>query len=246
MHQAYKKVRECVRTYPLPLLDLTDKKLISYANSLLPFDVGIEVECMGKEEYRYGLLDHKSLKDIRFIKGADHDRFEKRFRIPSGIKGLVCLYDVSIFLKNNCLVNPGSGIHYHIDCTDYPKVVCPDRTNHSFIRENQDWILKSLLHWGYKGTYNVWRVSWAKSAVRFDSSKKTIEFRIGESTFEYDLLVKRILNCQNIVKLIKKKHKQFLSEESLKEQKTKLDNMNSSRIHPFDAYMDAMTRTFNP
>ena len=79
------------------------------------YSTGFEIECSCKEDVNF-----KAFRNIPNIIEADVNTCnEQRFRIPNGIEGLQCLFNISIVLKKEALLNPGSGIHYHIDCTDY-------------------------------------------------------------------------------------------------------------------------------
>jgi len=201
MHRPYKMVKDCVRHNPLPLLAIKDEKLLKIAKSSLKYDTGIEIECSQGEEYL-----SKYFRNIPNILQVSNDSEEQRYRIPNGINGLVCLYTLCETLKKYSLLNPASGIHYHIDCTDMSE------NNWEFLTailyrqkslNKLNWILNSLSSWNYKGTYNVWKVSTNKTVVRIHEEYKTIEFRIGEMSFDYEVLVKRIIHCQNIVHKLK-------------------------------------------
>jgi len=221
MHKGYKRVRDIVKICPLPLLAIKDQTMINYANSLLPRSVGIEIEAPPRP------LDVEGFSSIEYIKtraieelskydilSFDITAIESRFRIPPGIKGLVCLYHLSLFLKKYFLINNKSGIHYHIDYYKewkYGSKLSYKRidSNEPVIERNSRWMINALHHWGYKGTYNKMQLSFSKQAIRLHNDYKSIEFRIGEMTFDYELLVKRILNCQNIVNRFYKLEKKY-------------------------------------
>jgi hypothetical protein len=202
MKRAYENLRLLVKTNPLALSTIKDKSLLRVANSYLPYDTGIEIECSYKKGFYAESI--KAFKNIPHIKAVDCDGSEQRFRIPKGINGLICLYHLSLALKKYSNLNPDSGIHYHIDCTDISlKRYCIIANRHTMSPDT--FILKALKSWGYTGTYNSWQVSRQKTAVRFHARYQTIEFRIGEMTFDYELLIKRIINCQNITRKLKSK-----------------------------------------
>lgn len=189
----YGTLREMIYKSPLALHSLTDKKLIAIAEAYLPYSTGIEVECC----WNCDLTEQLQPLNIPYLMYYYHDSMEKRFRIPPGIKGMICLYHISEWLKTHCGLNDRSGIHYHIDMgIDFWDI-------HSFIScQDHDWILKSLDKWGYKGSFNERQVSSVKAGW-VSKRVHTLEFRIGEMTFDYELLIKRILNCQNIVRRLK-------------------------------------------
>lgn len=191
-----KTLMEYILHAPLTFLLLQDDSdIIKKANELLPYSIGIEIECSFKDTFN--LENFKSIPDIIEVSNS----FEEiRFRIPNGVKGLICLYNISEQLVFNCELNLGSGNHYHVDMTD-----CFSLLNNNMIVKNSEWILKELDNWKYKGTYNSRKCEFTISHnwIRFQQNFKTAEIRIGEMTFNYNLLMKRILSCNLIVRKIK-------------------------------------------
>jgi hypothetical protein len=188
------EIEEAVKKFPLSLLTVKNKNILKIINDYLPFSVGIEIECDNKNTFNIN-----NFKNIENILDVNCSFSEKRFRIPKGLNGLICLFNITKTLKKECLLNPLSGIHYHIDMTD-----TFDKINQEIIENFKEYILKELDSWNYIGTYNKRDVLLdVRCWVRFDSSKKTCEFRIGEMTFDYELIFKRILHCSQIVKFIK-------------------------------------------
>jgi len=187
-----KKLEEIVRTNPLALLILKKKEEIQYVHSLLPYSIGFEVECAWQgDHYTQAVFDC-----IPNIMAVDCSAGEKRFRIPNGISGFLCLYEICKLLKTECYLNPGSGIHYHVDCTDIQNDLMSYVSKHN----NAVWILEELDMWDYKGQYNKREYGgW----YRTNFSGQTLEFRVGEMSFDYTLLIKRILHATAIVKRIK-------------------------------------------
>ena len=187
-------IDDIIQKIPISL-NKDDKAVQELALFYLPYSTGFEIECYCKDE-----ADFKVFRNIPDIMEADVSKgSEQRFRIPNGIKGLQCLFNISIVLKKEALFNSASGIHYHIDCTDYYDEIINN------LSLNSDYILKELDKWNYKGTYNSRRVSIGGGAtwVRAQSGFKTLEFRIGEMTFDYQLLFKRIVHCNAIVRELK-------------------------------------------
>ncbi len=95
---------------PLAFSSLGDEKLRQVANSYLPFSTGIEIECSSLVNF-----PEWEKSRIEGLISEVHDSTEKRFRIPAGIEGMICLFKISEWLKENCGLNEKSGIHYHID-----------------------------------------------------------------------------------------------------------------------------------
>lgn len=203
MINGYKRMRIAVYSNPHLLLSMPDK-LKRIADSMLPVDTGIEIECTIKEDSRRGRTRDSIFASIENIVAVECDSAELRFRIPSGIKGMICLYDISEALIQHAELNPASGNHYHIDFTShYDKVTETSSTRDRHLRKHNDWLIKAIKHWNYKGTYNSMLYTTHRSAIRLATEHKTIEYRIGEMTFDYELLIKRIINCQNITRRLK-------------------------------------------
>jgi hypothetical protein len=243
------KVLEMARSFPIPLLDLKDQELIKYANNILPYSTGIEVEAPLKISPYDLLKEWSNIHDIAnsnipfIIKPSESERentdYEFQFRIPSGIKGLICLYWCCEFMKEYGMLNPISGNHYHIDFTEFRNFPVfydiPEgyfSLNHSkrnivdteearnnelsekFIAKNSNWVLKELGSWNYSGNFNRKKMGFSKSFNRYNwvqwrSSYKTLEFRTGEMSFGYSLIVKRISHAQRISYKLKQNMVQF-------------------------------------
>lgn len=209
MQKGYSMVRDSVKRCPLPLLHLQDKKLLEYAEKMLPYSTGIEIECSSR--FNSFTTNNIFKERIPELLEVDCCNNEMRFRIPKGIKGLIVLYKVSETLKDACLLNPKSGIHYHVDFTDVSK---KDFVKIYNAHEGRfSWILKSLKSWNYTGRFNEWEICSTKKAVKFHSHYQTVEFRIGEMTFDYELLIKRIVHCQNICRSLKSSLKRAVPEK---------------------------------
>jgi hypothetical protein len=180
-------IKECIYGIPLPLSKVTDPLVISYINSLLPYKVGIEVECPYKD------AESKSVKIEDVI--TSHDSHEKRFQLVPGIKGLIGLWNVTLYLKKYCELNPLSGIHYHVDLGK--EYGAEELRIINDLELGVKW-LKELESWNYKGNYNSRGISCGGHTWMRFNSLGTIEFRIGEMTFDYSTMVSRILHASSI------------------------------------------------
>lgn len=203
-------IEEGVYHSPLTLLSINDNKVIEKINNYLPYSVGIEIECNIKnyENFKSKVDFEEKFCSIPNIIHVDCDSGEQRFRIPNGFQGLICLYNISQQLKIYSELNLGSGIHYHIDMTD-----CYDLLNNQIINENSKYILDELSTWDYKGTYNskICNFSTSHHWIRFQNNFKTAEIRIGEMTFDYEVLVKRIIHSNQIIKKLKNEIPNYIS-----------------------------------
>lgn len=183
-------IEEALNTNPLSLLLIKDKKVINQLNNLIPYSSAFEIECMKSEEY-----NEDSFLSIPDIMDVNNDGSEQRYRIPNGIKGIICLYNISYQLKLNSLLNPLSSIHYHVDCTDCHKEIYLL----AYKDENINYVLSELDTWLEGETATSRNIgSW----FRYNSIQ-TMEFRLGEMTFDYRLMLKRLIHCNAIVKKFK-------------------------------------------
>jgi len=197
MTSAYKNLRECILTNPLGI-SLLPKKIRRLVDSYFPFSTGIEIECERiKQEYIH-IEDY--MNKIGVINFSSEPQ-EQRFRLCKGEAGIITLYKLCEYLTKYGRKNVESGIHYHIDCTPFFSSIQEDKGNGLW------WILRELDRWKYKGRYNERSVSVNKANwVRIHSYHKTLEFRIGEMTFDYEVMIRRILHCQSIVKRVRKQY----------------------------------------
>lgn len=183
-----------LKQYPIAL-DNNDKDVINLALYYLPYSTGFEIECSPKEDINKSLYHSLGL-----FYAYEITESEQRFRIKNGINGLNELYNISLLLPKTMYINNESGIHYHVDCSDIW-----DKLNNNIIQYLSNYILSELDTWEYKGTYNPRKCEFSSSRnwIRFKDSTKTMEFRIGEMTFDYQLLFKRIAHCNKIVRKVK-------------------------------------------
>ena len=102
----------------------------------------------------------------------------------------------------------GSGIHYHVDCGgagplyESLKNKLYRSPNHIEVKEREQ-ILQELDTWNYKGSFNSRNIGEGYHYIRFNLGHNTMEFRIGEMTFDYNILVKRIYHANDIVRRVK-------------------------------------------
>ena len=194
-------IEEGVHTSPLTLLSIKDKDLIHTINNYLPYSIGIEIECNKSSNF-----DLNRFQNIPDIMEVDVDITEQRFRIPNGLSGLICLYNICNELKVNSELNPDSGHHYHVDMTNTYHLITSDIVKHT-----RDWMLNELDSWEYLGKYNARDITFTNNHnwVRFQDSFKTAEFRIGNMTFDYEVIVKRLIHACKIIQRLNKELTQF-------------------------------------
>lgn len=219
-------ISQSVLTNPIPLLAIKNKNVLRQIDSYLPYSSAFEVECMQQTTF-----DVEAFMSIPDIMDVNCDSYEQRFRFPSGLKGLVCLYNICEQLKLNSELDPGAGIHYHVDCTDIWTQITD-----SYVSSSTEWILEELDTWhpeyttrnrGYTG-FGTFSGGWLKF-----NDLHTLEFRVGEMSFDYEVLAKRVIHANDIVRRFKtefltSQHKIDLENQqkelkSLREQKGSLE-----------------------
>jgi hypothetical protein len=193
-------IKKYIYTNPIALLAIKDKESIDFINSFLPYSAGFEIECNTLADYNYKNFEViPDILDCGKYNSNQITSIEVRYRIPNGLQGLVCLFNICNELHRNCSLS-ASSIHYHIDCTD----VFDEIHNQNWINDNNNWIIERLKLWETAKDYNAnCKVSLYRAWVRLADEHSTIEFRIGEMTFDYNIIAKRILDCNDIVKKIK-------------------------------------------
>ena len=190
MASYFKELQRAIFEAPEVLKAIKNPTAIEYLNKLLPRRVGFEIECFKKNNFN--INDFKSIPNIVDV---DVDEFEQRFSIPPGVDGFVCLWNISNALIKNSQLNPDSGVHYHIDISKEYEFISDLIKKNDLIEKNE--ILSELESWDYKGTYNRKEIDSSFSWIRLNSLK-TLEFRIGEMTFNYEILLKRILHASKL------------------------------------------------
>lgn len=187
-----KLLEEAIYKSPLALLSIKDANSISKIREYLPFSTGFEIEC------HYKGFEVKNFEEIPKIMAVDCASYEQRYRIPYGINGLICLYLICEQLKVNSALNPGSGIHYHVDMTELAKKVTS-----KLLCNNEEWILKELDLWEFKGNGQRQVRTTKGGWLGLRKERDTMEFRCGEMSFDYSHLVYRIISANSIIKRLK-------------------------------------------
>ncbi len=241
-----KVIEEIVMQSPLALLSVSND-LRAKINSFLPYSIGIELETSYKESYSNKINSHsyrhKGFEDIPFIMEDRSTDEEMRVRIPRGLKGLICLFLISERLRLICEFNDMSGIHYHVDTSD-----CYDKLKNEVCKSSSEPIREFILNeldreWPEKGNYNSRGMLVGGSWIRGNSEFKTFEFRIGEMTFDYKVLIKRIRHASSMIDYAKNAFQipfQEVNEEIVtKEEKEQVLNFYLSQLDSDSMYKEA-------
>lgn len=220
----FKKIEDMIYSYPLPLLNIKSKVILEAIDEFLPYSCGMEFECFMNDE-----SFHKEIFErIPDIMEVIVDPSEQRYRIPKGLKGMVCLYNICEQMKIHSALDLRSSNHYHFDFTDifinditfkYGDAICND--NNSIInKENRNYILKELETWE-TATDLTKQENW----IRFFNPLGTLEIRIGEPTFDYDIIIKRLIQGCKISKYIKDIYNATYEEKRLIRLNQELQNL---------------------
>ena len=216
MYRPYKMVKGLVMTNPLPLMSedrLAYSKritgnLIRYINSIFTRDIGIEIEAILKSNYSIDDF-HEAWNNANLACSEDSDDNEIRIRLNVYDNKISrCLIDLYLgleLIKKYYKLNRLSGIHYHVDCPEIFLNSNIYRNYDNIVSNQHEWVFKALSSWNYNEVRggNIRQISICKwSQVRIHTSYKTLEYRIGEMTFDYSLILKRIIHVINITNKI--------------------------------------------
>lgn len=186
------QIEEAIFKLPHLLKDINNHEIIECINYLFPYSHGIEFECFKKNNYNI-----EKFESIPNIMAVSSDSTEQRYRIPSGLDGLICLYEVCKLMKECSKLDLSSSNHYHTDMTLFKEIshIHTDEAR-KFREDNDHWIIEELKLWETAFDYSKASLnSWYKY-----NDLGTLEIRIGEPTFEYEIISKRLMKCASIVK----------------------------------------------
>jgi hypothetical protein len=216
-------IEEAIYKLPLSLKGIRNDILINQINQFLPYSTGFEIECRKKSTFKSSIFE-----EIPNIMEVNCDNSEQRFRIPNGIKGMICLYEICKNLKKYSELNPLSGIHYHIDMTNTFHLI-----NQEKIDENKEWILNELDTWEDVKETNQDRncLLDCRCYVNFQSPFKTAEIRIGAMSFDYSFIIKRIIHANEIIKKLNENLLSTPNELRIKKLVTRLAELNKTQVN---------------
>lgn len=232
-------IEESIKNFPLPLLDIKSNKVRRIIDNYLPYSIGIEIECNLQRNFKL-----QAFENIPNILNVNCDSEEQRYRIPNKLEGFICLYNICENLNLYSELNPGSGIHYHIDMTDWFDDL---KENEKVIEKSKEWILLELDSWNYKGSYNNRDIYFSTNHnwVRFQNDFKTAEFRIGEMTFDYSIIVSRIIHCCKIIKKLKADLYQYKESKKIYILQRELEKLKETEKIKEDINQDEMKKVIN-
>jgi hypothetical protein len=98
-------------------------------------------------------------------------------------------------MKDMSIIDEGSSNHYHTDLTDIWSIINVCGYRHQL--SDYDYITESLKEWKTAFNYNQTSDWWYFNDIG------TLEVRIGEPTFDYDIIIKRLMQCSDLCKQIR-------------------------------------------
>jgi hypothetical protein len=211
-------VRECLLKHPYLIPKLLKNKNYNpkitkgILYNMIPLRSSIEIECItslsnvlkrnfNTMQKRYDIFEYSDDKrEIKSNKICEH-----RISILNYSQALG-LYKILEDMKKYCKLNMRSGIHIHINASNIINIdYLKDSTKYFIINDYLTDQLDKLeqIFGEYKGRHNRKLVnieqknSWINIRYR---QFNTIEFRIAPMTFEYETIIKWIIECNKIVK----------------------------------------------
>ncbi len=167
------------------------KHVHSILGKYLPFRVGIEFEWGPVDDILITAIANEFKYEFNYSISIDYSEARISFR---GFKYLPQLYKFLQILKQNVPFNTGSGIHIHIDTTNYGREF--ELTNefmHHFVMDLAQ----------YSGNYNRLGISYFKTTTFVITNKPSLEYRFFKMTYNYNELVKWIIMCSYINSCLK-------------------------------------------
>jgi len=211
----------------LPILKTTSinrKYYDKVINSLLPFKIGIEVECLEslttqmikagklkKDSHSRDLFEdfkkilHCSDYSDDYNSDGSEDICEQRMCFK-GHKEIIALRRFTALLTKYCILDSKGGIHYHIDFPEFKnnKALCisakPIVTKYL---DKINTIFNYRGHFNHKEVRMNTKCSW----VNLRTDTNTIEVRIASLKFDYKQIVSEIICLSEIIQDIRKELK---------------------------------------
>ncbi len=183
---------------------------------LLPFKLGIEIECtrslangmnMSDENLKRFFNVDKILIDLLDPINGDEYACEHRIRII-GYKQIAGLYRILQAMKEHCLVNVHGGLHIHVDFSDckYNSTFLGMkrlRNKPQLVNFFDKHVKEAVQFFDYKGIYSPHRATSSKDGV-ISMREETVEFRLGNCTFEYEKIIKWCIYVSQLSKAAKR------------------------------------------
>ena len=187
-------IRKIARMYPIDVLQKIIPIIANKYNYMFQRETGIEAihstlnDCLG-----YGW---ESSFNANYLVYNEH-----RISIPN-YTGLYGLYKVLELMKEHCIPNPASGIHIHVDFSKLSHLNPAYNANdYLFVKKIIDPLLDEV---GHIFREDLTRLTdkeygnWIKFNIPNDTL--TLEFRLGDMTFDYETIVGWMIKCNSFTK----------------------------------------------
>lgn len=209
----------------------------SICKKMLNRSCGIEIECFGSLAIKHTklfrrVLDYERVAEYYNIMNFKEDNSynysltkfnEHKIRI-SNYKQLTGLFEILSDMKKYCQLNMGSGIHIHVDISDFWSKAglnsgSINDTNRKLVNNYWQRYLGSKMNEieqifypgsSYTGTYNTFKTIELgyknRHWVSLRDTYTTLEFRIAPMTFEYTDIVRWCCELSQMIDKILYKH----------------------------------------
>ena len=191
---SYHSIRKISRIYPFDTLQKMIPIIANKYHYMFQRETGIEAihstlnDCLG-----YGW---ESSFNANYLVYNEH-----RISIPN-YTGLYGLYKVLELMKEHCIPNPASGIHIHVDFSKLSHLNPAYNANdYLFVKKIIDPLLDEV---GHIFREDLTRLTdkeygnWIKFNIPNDTL--TLEFRLGDMTFDYETIVGWMIKCNSFTK----------------------------------------------
>lgn len=182
-------------------------------NSILPFKIGVEIECYESLSLKINKNHPEIIKQLNCVDYSDDCTDSNNFcehRICfNGHKQVVSLYNLCLLLQKNCTINTTTGIHYHFDMPEIKQFNGYKDKNKIKLVElltNELNNINTILN--YKGDYNRKKVgienkgTWVNIRSNYFN---TIEIRTAGPSFDYTHIISEIIELSKIIQKIRTK-----------------------------------------
>lgn len=174
-------------------------------NSILPFKVGVEIECCDSLSLKLKKSNDEMKELLHCVDYSDDmssgsNSFCEHRICFDGHKQIVSLYNLCNLLQKNCTINAKTGIHYHFDMPELEKFSFSDKQRLKKICETKFDKINSILN--YKGSYNRKEVGIGEKGTWINircHSLNTIEIRIAGPSFDYTHIISEIIELSKII-----------------------------------------------
>lgn len=226
-YTGYKKeILDCILHTPEKISILkaesTNRKYFDKViNQLLPFKVGIEVECLKSLTRELALEKNTSLVNFGFkevnkiLKAVDFsddmildpNHVNEHRLCFNGHKQVISVQRFFALLTQYCVLDTRGGIHYHFDM---PEIMHMNRAKLVELKQHFTKYLNDLnTICDYKGHYNTKSVGIDTKGtwINLRSNLNTVEIRIASPKFDYEQVITEIILISQLITKVRREMK---------------------------------------